>query len=142
MPFGLVLGHLLCALDLIVHTQCGHLMAYVLHSMSLLTTKARLQVAKVDTIELSQDELYSSRVKDFELRGRQTHPRSEGTDYARGLNSTQWKLLGHFRAAKMKGTQVCASPTMFHPESNWWHESQQLPVPVLRGPYRVCLPPL
>ena len=74
----------------------------------LLTSSARLQVAKVDTIELSQDELYSSRIKDFELRGRQTHPRIEGTDYTRGLNSTQWKLLGHFRAAKMKGTQVCA----------------------------------
>eukprot|EP00891_Asterochloris_glomerata_P001172 jgi/Astpho2/1172/fgenesh1_pg.00021_%23_20_t len=66
------------------------------------------QVAKVDTVELSQDELYSSRVKDFELRGRQTHPRSEGTDYTRGLNSTQWKLLGQFRAAKMKGTQSFA----------------------------------
>ena len=68
----------------------------------------------MDTVELSQDELYSSRVKDFELRGRQTHPRSEGTDYTRGLNSTQWKLLGQFHAAKMKGTQVrackCASP--------------------------------
>ena len=112
-------------------------MCCTLHNLP--TTTARLQVAKVDTIELSQDELYSSRVKDFELRGRQTHPRSEGTDYTRGLNSTQWKLLGHFRAAKMKGTQVCACTRasappcviLGHPGSNWQHESQQLPVPAL-----------
>lgn len=91
----------------------------------------------MDTVELSQDELYSSRVKDFELRGRQTHPRSEGTDYTRGLNSTQWKLLGQFRAAKMKGTQVCpckcasALPHFTLLGSNWWHESQQFPGPAL-----------
>lgn len=72
---------------------------------------------------MSQHELYSSRIKDFEVRGRQKHPRhdaasggaepgSKGVDYVRSLNSTAWKLVGNFTAAKVKGTQsfkVCAA---------------------------------
>ena len=66
----------------------------------------RLQVAKVVAFQLSQYELYSSRVKDFEVRGRQAHPRAQGGDYAKTLNTTGWPLLGKYTAAKMKGSQV------------------------------------
>lgn len=74
------------------------------------------QVIRPDTLRVSQHELYSSRIKDFEVRGRQKHPRhdaasggaepgSKGVDYVRSLNSTAWKLVGNFTAAKVKGTQ-------------------------------------
>ena len=53
-----------------------------------------------------QDELYSSRVKDFEVFGRQSHPRAEGLDYGAHLNASAWQLLGRFTAANTKGTQV------------------------------------
>jgi len=64
---------------------------------------------------VSQHELYSSRIKEFEVRGRQAHPRHDaggggeggkGVDYARSLNSTSWKLVGNFTAAKVKGAQT------------------------------------
>ncbi|KAL3139820.1 hypothetical protein ABBQ38_004118 [Trebouxia sp. C0009 RCD-2024] len=64
------------------------------------------QVAKVAAFQLSQYELYSSRVKEFEVRGRQAHPRAQGGDYTRTLNTTGWTLLGRYTAAKMKGSQV------------------------------------
>lgn len=66
------------------------------------------QVAKVSRLELSQFELYSARVREFELLGRQSHPRTEGfgSEYGRTLNSTQWKLLGSFTAEKVKGSQT------------------------------------
>lgn len=63
------------------------------------------EVTKVFKIELAQHELYSSRVKDFEVFGRQTHPRVEGTDPYKWSNSTQWKLVGIFKAENAKGTQ-------------------------------------
>eukprot|EP00887_Chlorella_sp_A99_P002880 scaffold6.g2880.t1 len=68
------------------------------------------QVAKLSRVALAQYELYSSRVRDFELRGRQSHPRTDGVgaDYARGLNSSQWRLLGNFTAEKRKGVQMFA----------------------------------
>ena len=56
-----------------------------------------------------QDELYSSRVKDFEVFGRQSHPRAEGSDYGAHLNASAWQLLGRFTAANTKGTQVRGS---------------------------------
>ena len=56
-------------------------------------------------LQISQHELYSSRVKEFELRGRLNHPRHDG-DYGKNLNGTAWKLLGNFTAQKMKGTQT------------------------------------
>ena len=66
-------------------------------------------------VQVSQHELYSSRIRDFEVRGRQKHPRHDAaagggepgksTDYGRSLNSTAWKLVGNFTAAKVKGTQ-------------------------------------
>lgn len=65
------------------------------------------QVAKVDAFQLSQYELYSSRVKEFEVRGRQTHPRGQGSDYSKALNTSGWQLLGRYTAAKSRGTQVC-----------------------------------
>lgn len=57
---------------------------------------------------LVQSELYSSRVKEFEVRGRSTHPRTESSDYAKALNSSQWQLLGRFNASNAKGVQVGA----------------------------------
>ena len=66
-----------------------------------------MQVAKVDSFQLSQYELYSSRVKDFEVRGRQAHPRAQGGEYSKSLNTSGWQLMGKYTAAKMKGSQVC-----------------------------------
>ena len=63
------------------------------------------QVAKVSRIEISQYELYSSRIKEFEVRGRQSHPRTDNVDTYKGLNSTSWKLLGKFTAERAKGSQ-------------------------------------
>ena len=55
-----------------------------------------------------QYELYSSRVKQFELYGRRSHPRTDGVagDYARSLNSTLWHLMGNFTAETGKGAQA------------------------------------
>ncbi|KAA6420457.1 MAG: Galactose-binding isoform 1 [Trebouxia sp. A1-2] len=64
------------------------------------------QVAKVDSFQLSQYELYSSRVKDFEVRGRQAHPRAQGGEYSKSLNTSGWQLMGKYTAAKMKGSQT------------------------------------
>ncbi len=58
----------------------------------------------------AQFELYSSRVRDFEVRGRQSHPRADGADYARGLAAPAWRLLGRFAAANVKGMQARAAP--------------------------------
>ena len=63
-------------------------------------------MAKVVAFQLSQYELYSSRVKDFEVRGRQAHPRAQGGEYAKTLNTSGWPLLGKYTAVKMKGSQV------------------------------------
>ena len=56
------------------------------------------QVAKVARLELAQFELYSARVKEFQALGRQSHPRTDGfgSEYARTLDSPQWRLLGNF----------------------------------------------
>ena len=60
----------------------------------------------MDAFQLSQYELYSSRVKDFEVRGRQAHPRAQGGDYSKSFNSSGWQLVGKYTAVKMKGSQV------------------------------------
>lgn len=70
------------------------------------------QVAKVDAFQLSQYELYSSRVKEFEVRGRQSHPRGQGSDYSKALNTSGWQLLGKYTAAKIRGTQVTQTPLL------------------------------
>ncbi|KAK9810439.1 hypothetical protein WJX72_010766 [[Myrmecia] bisecta] len=69
------------------------------------TVQQRQPVAKVLVVELSQFELYSSRVKDFVVRGRQSHPRTDGVEYGVALNSTSWAVLGSFTASKVKGSQ-------------------------------------
>ena len=63
-------------------------------------------------VRAAQFELYSSRVAEFEVYGRRSHPRSDGPDYARGLNASAWQLLGRFTAANAKGTQVALPHTM------------------------------
>ncbi|KAK9841003.1 hypothetical protein WJX81_005028 [Elliptochloris bilobata] len=70
------------------------------------------QVARVDTVRLAQFELYSSRVRDLKVLGRQSHPRADGSDYAKGLNASSWQPLGRFTAANVKGVQAfsIASP--------------------------------
>lgn len=55
--------------------------------------------------QVSQYELYSSRVRDFQVRARMSHPRSDG-DYGKNLESPAWKLLGTFTAQRVKGSQV------------------------------------
>lgn len=55
---------------------------------------------------LLQNELYSSRIKEFEVRGRNSHPRTEGSEYGKSLNSSQWQLLGRFTASNTKGVQA------------------------------------
>ncbi|KAK9858799.1 hypothetical protein WJX84_003694 [Apatococcus fuscideae] len=69
------------------------------------------QVAKIDAIELGQYELYSSRIKDFELSVTLSNVRSaskasseEGA--SRILNSPHWQPIANFTAAKLKGMQT------------------------------------
>jgi hypothetical protein len=59
------------------------------------------QVAKVSLIELSQFELYSSRVNEFAVYGMHSHPRTLS-----GANTNGWHFLGKFQAAKKKGKQA------------------------------------
>ena len=59
-------------------------------------------------IELSNKEMYSSRVRDFSVKGRQSHPKRDGqggADYTLGFNSSSWHLIGTFTAANVKGVQ-------------------------------------
>lgn len=58
------------------------------------------QVAKVSRIELSQYELYSSRVHEFAVYGMHSHPRTLS-----GSNTNGWHFLGKFAAEKKKGLQ-------------------------------------
>jgi len=65
------------------------------------------EVARVLQLELAQNELYSSRVKEFELYGRQTHPRSDSSaDATKWPSSSQWKGMGTFTAENAKGVQT------------------------------------
>ena len=59
------------------------------------------QVAKVSMVELSQYELYSSRVNEFAVYGMHSHPRTLS-----GANTNGWHFLGKFQAAKKKGKQA------------------------------------
>lgn len=55
-------------------------------------------------VELVQNELYSSRVKDFEVYARQSNPRQDaGGDLAAGLANPLWRMVGNFTAPKTKG---------------------------------------
>eukprot|EP00955_Chlamydomonas_euryale_P053396 355489-Chlamydomonas_euryale.AAC.22 len=70
----------------------------------------RPQLGRVDAIEMTMKEMYSSRVKHFTVHGRQSHPQprraADGSaDYASAFGSDGWRLLGDFTAANSKGTQ-------------------------------------
>ncbi|KAL6767387.1 hypothetical protein ACKKBF_B35075 [Auxenochlorella protothecoides x Auxenochlorella symbiontica] len=63
-------------------------------------------VATISVVELVQNELYSSRVKDFEVYARQSNPRQDaGGDLAAGLANPLWRMVGNFTAPKTKGLQ-------------------------------------
>ncbi|KAK2075831.1 hypothetical protein QBZ16_001572 [Prototheca wickerhamii] len=62
--------------------------------------------APLRRFELVQNELYSSRVKAFEVYVRESHPRQEaGANLTAGLESTTWKLAGNFTAQNQRGVQ-------------------------------------
>jgi len=67
-----------------------------------------LQLGTVEAIRLTMQELYSSRVRTFRLRGRQGHPHRDGADLAASLDTDAWELLGEFTAENKRGTQVGA----------------------------------
>ena len=60
------------------------------------------QVARLSHIELSQYELYSSRVHEFAVYGMHSHPR---TLSGSSSNTNGWNFLGKFAARKKKGVQ-------------------------------------
>ena len=60
------------------------------------------QVARLSHIELSQYELYSSRVHEFAVYGMHSHPR---TLSGSSSNTNGWNFLGKFAAGKKKGVQ-------------------------------------
>lgn len=64
------------------------------------------QLGRVDEIELTMKELYSSRVKDFIVKGRQSHPKKDGGEYVSHFDDSIWILLGNYTAENKKGTQV------------------------------------
>ncbi|GIL47253.1 hypothetical protein Vafri_4115 [Volvox africanus] len=69
------------------------------------------QLGRVDEIKLTMKEMYSSRVREFVVKGRQSHPKKDGlVDYARGLDLDSWQLLGVFLAENRKGSQVFRLP--------------------------------
>lgn len=63
------------------------------------------QVARVSSVEISQHELYSSRVKEFTVYGMQSHPRMLAMEASNSVDSNGWNFIGTFTAAKTKGTQ-------------------------------------
>lgn len=76
------------------------------------------QVVMPNLLQIVQTELYSARLRDFQVHGRQSHPRVDlppgygnSLEYNRTLNSTSWELIGQYTAVKRKGTQsfkVCS----------------------------------
>ncbi|KAG1660846.1 hypothetical protein FOA52_008957 [Chlamydomonas sp. UWO 241] len=66
------------------------------------------QLGRVDAIELTMKEMYSSRVKHFTVHGRQSRPQPTRThatdppDYTTGFASDSWQLLGDFTAENSK----------------------------------------
>lgn len=55
-------------------------------------------------------ELYSSRVKDLVVKGRSTHPRREGNDLSRSVDSEGWVTLGRFTAENKRGGHTFVLP--------------------------------
>lgn len=64
----------------------------------------------VKSLALTMKEMYSGRVKEFTVKGRQTHPRKDGADLASHLDSSNWQLLGSFIAENKKGQQTFVLP--------------------------------
>lgn len=71
-------------------------------------TTPPLQLGTVESVTLTMRELYSSRVRNFRVKGRQTHPRRDGPDLAASIHSDAWELLGEFAAENKRGAQVGA----------------------------------
>lgn len=66
-----------------------------------------VQLGRVDEVTLVNKEMYSSRVREFVVKGRQSHPRKDGfADYWRGLDGDAWQVMGVFVAANKKGSQT------------------------------------
>lgn len=67
------------------------------------------QVARVSSLEIAQNELYSSRLKEFSVYGMQSHPRTLATlDSSTNVDSNGWSFMGKFEGKKAKGVQVFA----------------------------------
>lgn len=73
-----------------------------------------MQLGRVDAVELNMKEMYSSRVKGFTVKGRQSMSKKEGPDHSRGLESDAWTLLASFTAENKKGSQRFVMPTPRH----------------------------
>lgn len=64
------------------------------------------QVARVSSLEISQNELYSSRLKEFAVYGMQSHPRTLATlESSTNVDSNGWSFMGKFEGKKSKGVQ-------------------------------------
>lgn len=63
------------------------------------------QVARVSSVEISQHELYSSRVKEFDLYGMASHPRTLAMESSTSIDKNAWNFMGKFEGGKAKGTQ-------------------------------------
>jgi hypothetical protein len=63
------------------------------------------QVARVSSVEISQHELYSSRVKEFDVYGMASHPRTLALESSNSIDKNAWSLMGKFEGGKAKGTQ-------------------------------------
>eukprot|EP01023_Acetabularia_acetabulum_P007282 TRINITY_DN13115_c0_g2_i4.p1 TRINITY_DN13115_c0_g2~~TRINITY_DN13115_c0_g2_i4.p1 ORF type:complete len:744 (-),score=101.81 TRINITY_DN13115_c0_g2_i4:886-2850(-) len=77
------------------------------------------QRAIVRRIAIAVTELYSSLVKDFQVYGRERHPRYDikQGDYSNLINSSSWNLIGNFTAENRRGPQVFtvnSHPDLYH----------------------------
>jgi len=66
----------------------------------------------VDELEIVNKEMYSSRLRDFSVKGRQLNPRKDSAapDFPHWFESDHWQPLGEFTAANRKGAQQFKLP--------------------------------
>ncbi len=65
------------------------------------------QVARVSSLDISQNELYSSRLKEFSVYGMHSHPRTLATlESSTNVDSNGWSFMGKFEGKKSKGVQT------------------------------------
>lgn len=64
------------------------------------------QVARVSSLEIAQNELYSSRLKEFSVYGMQSHPRTLATLESPANVDSGWNFIGKFEGKKSKGVQA------------------------------------